>query len=87
MQAASLASGGAAVTPNDTTDLPTGLAYGLYVGVGGTLKVDCAEGLASGGSGGRTTFATTVPAGFFPFKVIRVYATGTAATGIVACFE
>ena len=84
MQAQSLASGGAAVTPSDTTDLGF-VANGLWIGVAGTLKVDCAEGPA--GTPGRTTFATTVPAGFFPFKVIRVYATGTAATGIVAAFE
>lgn len=86
MQAQSLASGGVAVTPNDTTDLSE-LAYGLWIGVGGTLKVDCADALSSSGASGRSTFATTVPAGFFPFRVIRVYATGTAATGIVACFE
>lgn len=87
MQAQSLSSGGVAVTPSDSTDLAE-LAYGLWIGVGGTLKVDCAEGLASGGAtAGRTTFATTVPAGWFPFKVIRVYATGTAATGIVAAYE
>jgi len=84
MQAQSLASGGVAVTPNDTTDL-TSVAYGLWIGVGGTLKVDCASGPA--GTPGRTTFATTVPVGLFPFKVIRVYATGTTATGIVALSE
>jgi hypothetical protein len=86
MQASKLASGGAAVTPSDSADLGF-LAYGLWVGVGGTLKVDCANAPASSGAAGRTTFATTVPAGFFPFKVLRVYATGTAATGIVACME
>lgn len=84
MQASKLASGGAAVTPNDTTDL-TSIAYGLWVGVGGTLKVDC--GNTFNKDGGRTTISTTVPAGFFPFKTLRVYATGTAATGIVACYE
>jgi hypothetical protein len=83
MQAQSLASGGAAVTPNDGTDLAE-VAYGLWIGVGGTLKVDCGNTF---NAGLRTTISTTVPAGFFPFKVLRVYATGTAATGIVAAFE
>jgi hypothetical protein len=86
MDSPKLASGGVAVTPNDTTDLGF-LAYGLWVGVGGTLKVDCAEAMSSSGAAARTTFATTVPAGWFPFKVLRVYATGTAATGIIAAYE
>lgn len=81
MAALQVASGGAAVTPNDTTDLAF-VANGLWIGVGGTLKVDCGTSFSNQT---RTTFATTVPAGFFPFRVLRVYATGTAATGIVAC--
>jgi hypothetical protein len=81
---AQLASGGAAVTPNDGTDLGS-VSYGLWIGGAGTLKVDCASGKA--GTPGRSTFATTVPVGFFPFKVIRVYATGTTATGITALSE
>ena len=84
MAALNVASGGAAVTPNDTTDLGF-VANGLWISVGGTLKVDCASGGA--GTPGRSTISTTVPAGFFPFKVIRVYATGTAATGIIAAYE
>lgn len=83
MAALELASGGAAVTPNDTTDLPF-VANGLWIGVGGTLKVDCGESFTNQT---RTTFATTVGVGWFPFRVLRVYATGTAATGIVAIEE
>lgn len=86
MQASKLASGGAAVTPNDTTDLSS-LAYGLWVGVRGTLKVDCAEGLGTGGATAGVRHSPPLSLRVFPFKVIRVYATGTAATGIAACFE
>ena len=65
----------AAVTTSDTANLsPT--AWALFVRTGGTLKVDTL--------GGQSAVALTVPAGLFPLMVTRVYATGTAATGIVA---
>jgi hypothetical protein len=65
----------AAVTPSDTNNLSPA-AWSLLIGTGGTLKVDTL--------GGQTGVALTVPAGLFPLMVTRVYATGTAATGIVA---
>lgn len=65
----------AAVTPSDTANL-TPVAWALLIGTGGTLKVDTL--------GGQTGVALTAPAGLFPLMVTRVYATGTAATGIVA---
>ena len=66
-----------AVTPHDTNAIPTTLA--LYVGGAGGLKVDMA-------GGGTVTFAA-VPAGsVLPIQAVRVYATGTAATNIVALY-
>jgi hypothetical protein len=65
----------AAVTPSDTANLAP-MAWALFIGTGGTLKVDTV--------GGQVGVTLTVPAGLFPVMVTRVYATGTAATGIVA---
>lgn len=62
------------VTPNDGADLPR-VAEALFIGAGGTLNFDNAEGV---------TIATTVPAGLFPVTCTRVRATGTAATFILA---
>ena len=83
MAGLNVASGAAAVTPSDSTDLGF-VAYGLYVGTGGTLKVDVGNSL----SGPRETVSfAAVAAGFLPLMVLRVYATGTTATGIVAFQE
>lgn len=62
----------APVTPNDNADLANpGI---LYIGTGGTLKVDT----VAGDSG----VALTVPAGYLYVPIQRVYSTGTAASGI-----
>ena len=72
----------AAVTPSNTVDIPSvtgGSNNGctLYVGGTGSVKV-----LTIGGD--EVTFSA-VPAGtFMPIQVLRVFATGTSATGIVA---
>jgi hypothetical protein len=72
----------AAVTPSDTVNIPAvtgGSNNGcvLYVGGAGNLKV-----LTVGGD--EVTF-TAVPVGtFVPVQVLRVFATGTTATSIVA---
>jgi hypothetical protein len=72
----------AAVTPSNTVDIPAvtgGSNNGcvLYVGGAGNLKV-----LTVGGD--EVTF-TAVPVGtFVPVQVLRVFATGTTATNIVA---
>lgn len=65
----------AVVAPSDTANLSP-IAWALYIGTGGTLKVDTL--------GGQIGVALTVPAGLFPLMVTKVYATGTAATGIIA---
>jgi hypothetical protein len=72
--------GGIAITPNDSTDV-TATHRALWIGTGGTLS---AVVLGSDGTT-RNTIATTVGDGsVFPMRVLRVNATGTTATGIVA---
>lgn len=66
----------APVVPNDANDLAN-TTVALIVSVGGTLKVNDEFGNPQ---------ALTVPAGVLPLRVSRVWATGTAATGITACF-
>ena len=72
----------AAVTPSNTVDIPAvtgGSNNGcvLYVGGAGNLKVLTV--------GGDEVTLTAVPVGtFVPVQVLRVFATGTTATNIVA---
>ena len=72
----------AAVTPSNTVNIPAitgGSNNGcvLYVGGAGNLKV-----LTVGGD--EVTF-TAIPVGtFVPVQVLKVFATGTTATNIVA---
>lgn len=65
-----------AVTPHDTNLIP--VTRGLYVGGTGALKVQMEDDTT-------VTFAA-VPVGEFPLQVKQVYATGTAATSIVALY-
>lgn len=72
----------AAVTPSNTTDIPSvtgGTNNGcvLYVGGYGDLTVDTV-------GGDTVTFVGVNGGTFFPVQVTRVYSTGTSATGIVA---
>lgn len=66
----------AAVTPNDSADLAVQPRF-LIVGVGGTISCNDARGV---------TTSITVTAGVIPIRPIRILATGTTATGIVACW-
>lgn len=75
----------AAVTPSDTVNIPSVSAADgtgnngcvLYVGVAGDVKVQTV--------GGDDVVFTGVLAGsFIPVQVLRVFATGTTATNIVA---
>jgi hypothetical protein len=71
-----VADNAAAVTPNDSTDLST-TARALYIGTGGSVKLDTA--------GGNTVTFSSYPSGtWLPVRTQRVYASGTTATGIVA---
>ena len=64
-----------AVTPSDTADLPDGPAK-LLVGTAGDLEVTLA-GMTTG-----TSVVLTVPAGYQPLFVSRVWAAGTTAGSI-----
>ncbi len=75
----------AAVTPSDTATIPSISAQDgkgnngcvLYVGVAGDVKVTTA--------GGDDVVFTGILAGsFIPVQVLKVFATGTTATNIVA---
>lgn len=67
--------GAAAVTPNDSTDLAE-VTLALWISVAGAVKVTMLDGTV-------VTYAS-LAAGRHPLRVKRVWATGTAATGIVA---
>lgn len=66
----------AAVTPSNTVDLDP-VASALYVGVAGNITVD----LEGGGTG---ILLKSVPVGILKMRIKRVYASGTAATDMVA---
>lgn len=75
----------AAVTPSNTVDIPSVSTQDgsgnngcvLYVGTGGTLKVTTI-------GGDEVTFTGIVSGTFVPVQVLRVWATGTSASNIVA---
>jgi len=67
--------GAEAVTPSNTVDLALP-SSALHISVAGTLKVDMVSG--------ETVAFPVVPVGTIHIAVTRVYATGTAATGIVS---
>jgi hypothetical protein len=72
----------AAVTPSNTVDIPaitggTNNGCVLYIGGYGDVKVDTV-------GGDTVTFVGVLGGTFFPVQVMRVYATGTTATNIVA---
>ena len=75
----------AAVTPNDTADIPSVSTQDgtgnngcvLYVGGDGDIKVTTA-------GGDEVTFVGLSAGTFIPVQVLKVWATGTNATDIVA---
>lgn len=66
---------GADITPSDSSNLST-TSRALWVGGSGDLRVTMA--------GGQTVTLRNAPTGMCPIRVIRVHATGTTATGLVA---
>lgn len=71
---ASPVTGAFSITPNDSTDLAE-VTLSLYVSVAGAVKVTMNDGSV-------VTYAN-LTAGRHPLRVKRVWATGTAATGLV----
>ena len=75
----------AAVTPSDTVTIPSVSTQDgkgnngclLYVGVAGDVKVTTA-------GGDDVTFTGILAGSFIPVQVLKVFATGTTATNIVA---
>lgn len=65
----------AAVTPNDSTDLPTS-SRSLWIGLAGNLSVITV--------GGDQVDFPNVTVGWFPGRIRRVRSTGTTAADIVA---
>ncbi len=66
------------VTTSDSTNL-TNVTRGLYVGVAGDVKVTLS-------SGNVITIKNLAAGVVHPFRVSRVWATGTTATDIVGCY-
>jgi len=69
----------AAVTPNDSTDLSY-VTRAFMVNAGGDIKV----AMLTGGEGDSSVIVTCLAGIVYPFRVTRIYATGTTATGITA---
>jgi hypothetical protein len=67
-------SGGAAVTPHDTNELPI-YAKALYVGVAGDVKLTTVDG---------STATFKAPVGVLPVTAKVVFSTGSTATNIIA---
>jgi hypothetical protein len=65
-----------AITPSDTVNFPE-RQTAIYVGVGGTI--------AMVPQGGLVVTITAIAGALLPFDLIRINATGTTATGLVAC--
>lgn len=74
------ARGAAAVTPNDTTDLPT-YARALFIGTAGNISVIPVN------NDDAAPVTLKVAAGVLPVQVRRVRATGTTAADIVALYD
>lgn len=79
LKADSPASDGAAVTPSDATDLT--YTSKLYIGGTGNLRVTLRDQ-----ADGDSVTLSSVPVGFVPLLVKRVWATNTTATNIVALY-
>lgn len=78
------AASGLTVTPNDSNNLLMDGSYaiptrGVYVGTGGNLAIQWANGTNS-------TFTNVASGTVLPIKAIKVLATGTTASGILALY-
>jgi hypothetical protein len=71
-----------AISPSDSAGLVVE-ASALYVGVSGDLTVDFA-GVLPSTPGATQVLLKAVPVGILPVGVVKVWATGTGASDIVA---
>lgn len=69
----------AAVTPNDSTDLPE-QCRALYVGGNGNIRLDLP------GAGTNVLFSAAKGGSVLPFRVARVRSTGTTANNLVCLY-
>jgi len=75
----------AGITPSDTAIIPNVSTQDgsgnngcvLFIGTGGDIKVKTA-------GGDEVTFTNVADGTFFPVQVVRVFATGTTASEIIA---
>ena len=63
------------ITPHDTNAIP--VTRGIYVGTGGNLKVTLQ-------CGGTVTFTNVADCTLLPICAVKVFATLTTATGLIA---
>ncbi len=66
-----------AVTPSDGSDLSGEPYYAVWVGTGGNLKVDMADG------GAAVTLSNCASGQLIPIMVERIYSTGRTASNII----
>jgi len=66
-----------AVTPSDGSDLSGEPYFAVWVGTGGNLKVDMADG------GSAVTLNNCASGQLIPIMVERIYSTGTTASNII----
>ncbi len=69
-----------AVTTSDTANLPLGQCDAFYVGVAGDV-------VAINPQGAAVTFTAMVAGAIYPITVIRINATSTTATNLVALYS
>jgi hypothetical protein len=67
-----------AVTPNDETDLPSGVARSIFVGTAGVVEL-------ADGEGNRVRLVSG-PSQYHPVRVRRILATGSTAGNILALY-
>jgi hypothetical protein len=68
-----------AVTPNDSTDLPSGACRGIIFTGAGNLKITDTDG-------NDVTFVAPAPGMIHPIQAKRIWSTGTTVTSIFAAY-
>lgn len=74
---------GAAITPNDSTDLTASRFRALWVGGAGNVAIIFYNDATNSGAGTAVTISGVAAGTLLPFAVRKVMATNTTATGIV----